>query len=332
MTRRGFLLASGAALASQALKAASQSRMGIAWTSYMMVAKPKTSIEFLEHSHSLGAAGIQTALNGNLVHLRERAAQLGMYVEAMVGLPGDEGAAKFEQSLKDAKTAGAACVRAGALGGRRYENFSTLEEWRQFAAKSERSVAAAAPLLEKHKIRMALENHKDWTVDELVALMKKHASEYLGVCLDFGNNISLLDDPLETAEKLAPYTFATHLKDMAVQPYADGFLMSEMPLGQGFLDLPRMISLVQKAQPTTRFSLEMITRDPLRVPCLTDKYWTTFPDRGGAYLARTLRLVEQHKSAAALPETSGLSRDEQLKAEEDNVRASFRFAQDKLGL
>ena len=37
--------------------------------------------------------------------------------------------------------------------------------------------------------------------------------------------------------------------------------------------------------------LEMITRNPLEVPCLTDKYWATFPDRNGRYLADTLRLV-----------------------------------------
>jgi hypothetical protein len=162
--------------------------------------------------------------------------------------------------------------------------------------------------------------------------MKSHPSEYLGVCLDFGNNIALLDDPINVTEMLAPFTIATHVKDMGVEWFNDGFLLSEMVLGQGFLDLPRMISLIRQSRPTTRFSLEMITRDPLQVPCLTDKYWVAFPDRNGVFLARTMQLVQRYKSTTPLPRISGLSPEAQLQAEQENVRASMQYAKSKLGL
>lgn len=333
MTRRDLLqVAAGAALASGFGKAASAGKIGIAWTSYMTVAKPRDTLGFLEHAHALGAAGIQSAIHGDPAAIRARAGQLGMYVEAMVSLPKNGDTREFEHEIDTARAVGASCARAGALSGRRYETFSTLAEWETFAHESEQSVADAVPVLEKHKMRLALENHKDRTADELVALIKKHSSEYLGVCLDFGNNISLLDDPLDVAEKLAPYTFATHLKDMGVEPDADGFLLSEVPLGEGMLDLPRMISLVRQAHPEAHLSLEMITRDPLRVPCLTDKYWVTFPDRNGLYLARTLRLVREKRSHARLQRISGLDHAVQLKAEEENVRTSMAYAERKLGL
>ena len=89
-------------------------------------------------------------------------------------------------------------------------------------------------------------------------------------------------------------------------------------------------SLVQRARPATRMSLEMITRDPLHVPCFTDKYWATFPDRNGIYLARTFRLVHDH--SAELPKISGLSHEEQLRTEEQNVVACLRYASEKLAL
>jgi hypothetical protein len=177
---------------------------------------------------------------------------------------------------------------------------------------------------------LALENHKDWTADEMVELMKSHPSEYLGVCLDFGNNIALLDDPINVTEMLAPFTIATHVKDMGVEWFNDGFLLSEMVLGQGFLDLPRMIALVRQSRPATRFSLEMITRDPLQVPCLTDKYWAAFPERNGVFLARTMQLVQKYKSATPLPRIIGLSHQAQLQAEQENVRASMQYAHEKL--
>ena len=304
--------------------------MGIAWTSYMTAAKPKDALEFLMRCHALGAAGIQAPLHGDLRPLRARAEQLGMYIEGMVQLPKNGETSAFEKDIQDAKDAGAVCVRAAALSGRRYESFASLADWRKFVTDSRGNLETALPILEKYKMPLALENHKDWTADEMVELMKSHPSEYLGVCLDFGNNIALLDDPINVTEMLAPFTIATHVKDMGVEWFNDGFLLSEMVLGQGFLDLPRMISIVRRARPATRLSLEMITRDPLQVPCLTDKYWAAFPDRNGVFLARTMQLVQRYKSTTPLPRISGLSPEAQLQAEQENVRASMQYAHEKL--
>ena len=54
-------------------------------------------------------------------------------------------------------------------------------------------------------------------------LIERHGSEFLGVCLDTGNNISLLDDPMDTVAKLAPFAVTTHFKDVAVKEYSEGF-------------------------------------------------------------------------------------------------------------
>jgi sugar phosphate isomerase/epimerase len=339
VTRRHFLEAVPAAvalttLAGQEKAGAAQEKtgMGIAWTSYMTAAKPQDTLEFLRRCHALGASGIQAPLHGDLRKLRAQAEQLGMYLEGLAPLPKNGETSAFEKSIQDAKEAGARCVRAGALSGRRYESFASLEDWRKFVSDSRRSIEAALPILEKYKMPLALENHKDWTADQMVELMESHPSEYLGVCLDFGNNIALLDDPLNVVEMLAPFAIATHVKDMAVEWYNDGFLLSEMVLGQGFLDLPRMISLIRQSRPATRFSLEMITRDPLQVPCLTEKYWVTFPDRNGLFLARTMQLVQRYKSATPLPRISGLSPSAQLEAEQENVRASMHYAHGTLSL
>jgi sugar phosphate isomerase/epimerase len=188
------------------------------------------------------------------------------------------------------------------------------------------------PLLEKYKIPLGLENHKDWTLDEMLALLEVYQSEYLGVCLDFGNNIALLDDPVVTIERLAPYVVTTHLKNMGVEVTTDGFLLSEVLLGEGYLDIPGLVKMVRQARPQAHFLLEMITRDPLPVPCLTDDYWASFSDRNGRYLARTLRFVQENMSSRSLPRISKLSYEEQLRAEEQNVAACLQYAQENLDL
>lgn len=306
--------------------------LGVGTTSYLTVWRPQDTLEFLEHCHKLGAAGIQSAIHGDPKQLRARAERLGMYIEAMVPMPNGTDTSALEQSLRVAQDAGAVSVRSACLPTRRYETFKTLEDWRAFVLKSNQSIEAALPVLDRFKIPFGLENHKDWTADEMHALFEKHSSEYFGVCLDFGNNISLLDDPAYVIEKLAPFTVSTHFKNMAVEPYPNGFLLSEVLLGDGILNLSDMISTVRRFRPKTRFMLEMITRDPLKVPCLEDSYWTSFPDRNGLYLARTLRLVEQHRSPRPLPTISQLSRDEQLRVENANVIACLQYARQNLAM
>ena len=337
MTRREFVSEASAVVAAgalaQVMRADEQSsKMGIAVTSYMTSRRFHDSYEFLEHCHALGAAGIQGPLNGDLANLRARAEHLNMYIEAIIGLPRGEDTSAFERGVENAKSVGALCVRANA-GGRRYEDFSNLADYQKFAERSKRSIAAAVTICEKRKMPLALENHKDWTLEQMVALLKSYSSEYFGACIDFGNNIALLDDPMEVVEQLAPFAVTTHVKDMGVEGYEDGFLLSEMVLGEGFSDLPRMFSLIHQARPKTHFNLEMITRDPLKVPCLTDRYWATFPDRSGLYLARTVRLVRNKAvPGKPLPRVSQLSHEALERAEEENVKACLRYAGEKLNM
>ncbi|MEO8425634.1 MAG: hypothetical protein ABI651_00845 [Verrucomicrobiota bacterium] len=133
-------------------------------------------------------------------------------------------------------------------------------------------------------------------------------------------------------EAYAPWAWTSHLKDMAVQEYEDGFLLSEVPLGEGFLDLRKMIATLPRAKPGLPLNLEMITRNPLKVPCLTKKYWITFENLPANVLAGTLALVRENAPRKPLPQTTGLNDEQRLSLEDDNVRKSFTYAEEHLGL
>jgi hypothetical protein len=152
----------------------------------------------------------------------------------------------------------------------------------------------------------------------------------VGVCLDTGNNLALLEPPGETVKLLAPHALTTHVKDMGVEEYADGFLIAEVPLGTGFLDLAAIVSAVRRANPEIHLNLEMITRDPLKVPCLTPKYWATLENVPGRRLAEMLALVRGKAGKKPLPRSSGLSKEERLRREDDNVKQCLRYAREKL--
>jgi hypothetical protein len=257
--------------------------------------------------------------------------ELGMYVEIQTFLPREDPAV-FEHAVKVAKEAGASSLRVVCLLGRRYEMFESLQDWTRAVEGFHRQIAAALPIVEKHRMPLGIENHKDWRVDQQVALLEQYSSEYLGVTLDTGNNLTILDDPMETVEKLAPFTFNVHLKDMAAEESEDGFRLSEVPLGEGMLDMKRIVDTIRLARPDVYFSLEMITRDPLEVPCLTEKYWSTFDDVNGVYLGRMLARVRANKPTSPLPRISGLAPEGRLALEMELVERSIVYARDHLGL
>ncbi len=299
---------------------------------YGSIAEP---LAFLEVAAKLGARGIQTKLSGldqpAIAALREATERLGMYVEGTVNLPKDEGdLARFEADVVSSKAAGATVLRSVCMNGRRYEVFDSLEKFQHFATQSWSSLVLAGGIAAKHQIRLAIENHKDWRIDEMLGWLKRLSSPNVGVCLDTGNSMALLEDPHAVVDAFAPWTFSTHVKDMAVEEYPAGFHLSEVPFGDGCLDLKRVFATLRKARPEVRFNLEMITRDPLKVPCLTPKYWETLGTVSGRELADTLSRIRQHKSAQPLPKVSPLTHAEQLRVEADNINRCLKYAAEHL--
>ena len=297
----------------------------------------KDTIEFLEYCHQLSAGGVQIGVGSRDPDypnkLRAKAESYGMYFEGQAGLPQQSSDVdRFDGEIHAAREAGAAVVRTAMLGGRRYETFDSAEAFRQFAEKSWQSLTLAEPVLKKHRVRLAIENHKDRRLPEMLDMLKRISSEYVGVCVDVGNNIALLEEPMAVVEALSPFAFSTHLKDMAVQEHEEGYLLSEVPLGEGFLDLKKMVAVLQKANPAIQFNLEMITRDPLKIPCLTKKYWATMEAVPAAQLAGALAMVRQNAANKPLPHTTGLDLERQLALEDENVKASFAYAREQLGL
>jgi sugar phosphate isomerase/epimerase len=301
----------------------------------------RAQFDFLGYFHSLGfgvAEGARPASNdaADIKAFRARVEEYHMRVILDVGYPRDEaGLPEFEANVKMAKEAGAISLHA-AMTARRYEEFADFPTFKASFERNQKCIALAEPILRKYQMRLALENHKGWRSPEQAAWLKRLSSEYVGVHFDFGNNVSLCEDPKDTMNTLLPYIFNSHIKDMAVEPYEDGFLLSEVPLGEGFLDIKGMVATLQKKDPNMAFDLEMITREPLQIPVFTDKYWVTFDDQysplPGRDLAHVLEIVHKNKPKGVVPHTAGLSPADFLKLEDDCVAKSIDYARKNLSL
>jgi len=290
---------------------------------------------FYDYVRRLGTDGAQTGSStldeAAATRLRLHVEATGGYYEGDLRLPTKDGELdKFESDIRLTRLAGATVARAVLSGSRRYETWKTLDAFKAFRAESSLRLARVEPILKKHRLKLAVENHKDLTGGELAGLLREFNSEWLGVNVDTGNNLALLEDPYETVEALAPFTLSVHLKDMAIQPHARGFLLSEVNCGQGFLDLPRIAATLRKANPRVCFNLEMATRDPLLVPCLDDGYFATFPDRRATHLAAAMDRVQTHPLKQPPPTIAGLPMTQQLADEEANNRVCLEWMHQRL--
>jgi len=297
------------------------------------------NFDILEHCRSLGLGAVRMNLPSDpeaVRQLRKKLDSYGMRVIISLAPPKEQGAvADYETRVRAVSELGAVTTHA-SFTARRYEEFDTFEAFKASFERHQRSVELAEPILRKHKVKLAIENHKGWRAAEHVAWIKRLGSEWVGACYDFGNNMSLCEDPADTLKLLAPVTIYVSFKDMAVEPFDDGFLLSEMALGDGMLDLPMMVRTLQQKDPSMIFALEMITRDPLKIPVFSKKYWATFDDSysplPGRDLARMLEIVRKTPLKKPLTRTTGLSAADALKLENEMIDRSIAWARTNLAL
>jgi len=352
-SRREFLYSVSAMAATSFIESAAKSSMksyGIAYTSFPIRSRqaresagnqgPAIPAEkFIDLCQSFGADGCQMDLSQlvstDAEYLKRIRAQLetkGMFMELAVRARALESEDEVAKIAAVAQQLGVSRLRVACLSGRRYEDFHEMAKWKEFAAQWQKTLEKAEPMLKKRKLLVGVENHKDWLADEQVAMLKRIGSEHVGACVDFGNNVALLEDSLEVAEKLAPYAVTTHLKDMAVRPYDEGFELSEVALGDGATPLAKIISTLRKRRSDIYICLEMITRDPLKVPYKTDHYWITHERRDEARIRKFEDTILKQAWTKPLPRVTGLDAARALALEDENLRRSAAYAKQTLKL
>ena len=294
-------------------------------------------LDYLKYCQAMGAGGVQCNIGqpdeSDIRKIRSYLESNNMFIVGTARLPREASdAERFGATLYAAKRAGAKVVRV-AIGGRRYEDYDTLEQYKAFARRAWKSLQLAEPVAAQHEMPLAIENHKDFRIEQMLTMLKQLDSAYVGVCVDTNNSAALLEDPLEVAKAYAPWAFSVHLKDMALCEYEDGFLLADIPLGEGMIDLGEIVRILRRAKPDISFNLEMSTRDPLKVPCLTEKYWATFENVPASDLARFLRSVRRYgRPRETLLSVSPLPLAEQVKLEEEINRKCLAYAAKYLNL
>jgi sugar phosphate isomerase/epimerase len=167
-----------------------------------------------------------------------------------------EAFAEMKRLIPSAKLMGADVMRVtGSSLMFRHENHG------EQLARLEKQFKEAVRIAEDNGIRLAVENHIDFTADEILALVENVGSKSLGVNFDTGNFLRLLDDPIRGMELLAKYTLAVHLKDLQINPRearpTDWFYFAGVPVGEGLVDNQALVNILDKTDFTGFLAVEI---------------------------------------------------------------------------
>ena len=164
------------------------------------------------------------------------------------GLEGGLNESAFEEmvgSIEHARAIGADVMRVVG-SSLRFRNQPHQPQLERLA----RMFSDAVKVAEKNGVRLAVENHIDFTSDEMLHLVTAVDSPFLGINFDTGNFVRLLDDPVKGMEKLAKHVYATHIKDLKPQKGVaadEWYFFSCAPVGEGIVDnlqLARLLASV----------------------------------------------------------------------------------------
>ncbi len=221
--------------------------------------EPITLFEYIAHVHQLGFDGIQIDLTHLASHdpaylkeLRSAAAERNLFVEygsAYVA------ADTIVKELQIASLLGAPLMRT-------FMGFSRFERGTDVAGETSRAVAllrSLAPQAADLGIRIALENHCDATTPELQQVIERVGSPSVGVCVDLGNFMIHLENPVEAVRQLAPYIINTHFKDYDMKMENWGFKSYGVALGEGVIDLKAALDILVNEAHLDRIMLEIVS-------------------------------------------------------------------------
>jgi 3-oxoisoapionate decarboxylase len=96
-------------------------------------------------------------------------------------------------------------------------------------------------------LTLAVENHADFAMRDLVSIVEKVDVDNLGLCFDTGNAVRVGDDLMEAAALAAPHIRMVHFKDMVLGGEWEGNPSGwwpAAPLGKGDFDLSAFVALL----------------------------------------------------------------------------------------
>ncbi len=210
------------------------------------------------------------------------------------------------RAAAEAATLGVRVVRSCSGGLMRWS--ATAPSTQTLLADTAKALVAARPMLRDYGVVLAIETHFEFTSYEIVRLLDRCEAEpgdWVGVCLDTMNLLTMIEDPVSATRRLLPWVVSTHIKDGGVSLDAGGLTTFTAPIGAGAIELREIVKMLDCLADEVHLSIED-HGGFFGIPVFDPLFMARFPDLTIDELARVLQIVPR---TSASPECRPLDRD-----------------------
>ncbi|MBE1204156.1 sugar phosphate isomerase/epimerase family protein [Aminobacter carboxidus] len=240
-----------------------------------------------DHARELGMEGLffRTVLDmsptldaGYLSEIKQRADELGMYLETGLGkvnpyatpeapelrLIGDGDIVLGFRRMMEACAAidcrelwvATANYKPAYTGRFAYDRFRTDVTWQEQLDATARFLKKLAPIARDLGIHLNLETHEEITSFELVRLVEEVGPDTTGIVFDTANVLQRAEHPVWAARRVAPYVRQSHIKDALIAYDGEVLDFQMRPCGGGVVDFRAIMPILAKANPDLNLSIE----------------------------------------------------------------------------
>ncbi len=357
MVRRRFLQGLAAAAAAGPIEGAQETGVKLGFDTYSLRAFQWKAPRLIEYAASQKLDTIQLSSLDNydsldaayLAKVKGQAARANIVLEAGTGCicpsshsfskNGPPARERVLEGLRVAKAVGATSMRCFMGSSADRLGPLPIEAHMENTIQVFRSVRSEALDL---GVKIALENHNgDMQAREVRTVIEQAGKDFVGSCLDTGNPLWVVEDPLVTLEILAPYVVTTHVRDSVVFEHPRGAAGQWVALGDGNVDFARFTERFRAACPGVAMQLEIITgRPPTVLPYLEPDFWKAFPKALASEFARFVALAKSghpYMGAMVIEDVTGahppaVMRDALREQQRLDLERSLEFARHKLNV
>jgi sugar phosphate isomerase/epimerase len=225
-----------------------------------------------------------------LASLRDRLKRLGMRPVVSSGLH----MGNIDSCLRSAKGLGATIIRFALTPVLCGDRNALGEKWPELVANVRAKLADYAPKAAEHDVTLVIENHQDFTSQELVDFCDE-AGANVGIVFDTGNTFPVAEAPLDFTRVIAAKVRHVHLKDYNTQFTDEGFRLVRCAIGDGAVPFPEMLAILAEHHKALPAVLEPGALEARHVRLFAPDWWKGYPAKSAEALAACLLAAQRNR-------------------------------------
>lgn len=200
----------------------------------------------------------------------------------------------IESAFRSAEALGATVIRLGLSPVLEGSRSAWGHKWFELIASIREGLAKYAPPAAERGLFFAIENHQDFTSQELVDFCMEFGSS-VGICLDTGNAFPVCESPLDFARRVAPHLRHVHLKDYRVQFTDEGYRLVRCAIGDGAVPFPELFRIIGQHHRAMTAVLEPGALQARHIRFLKPEWWRGYAPMEARSLAAAIAAAEVNR-------------------------------------